>query len=321
MSYEILYARKFIRLSDDTIIPLILSGSSNCTMFENGREIGERHWWILGGLLGKKEEDLFEWAQRYISKERETEWFKEGSQWITGTDIFRVLKNSVKRASTIEEILEANPLIHLSASISICDSSKNWGEKGYERREAEYSSLRTTKEIEKWVREVRKIEVEKKEEERVYFNMSFSTIKQLKPNVISKSLTGPVICCVRRGSYITEYNERSYTYNSRIEDALIFESVEAFRKSGLSERIHGYRLISGNIKPKNFAVEVSDGPWEGYYIQKLTAHRVYFTRQLDFAKKFEKEKDALAYIEKKLKSRISNMKEFKVKTVKESETR
>ena len=79
MSYEILYSRQFVSLGNGTYIPMILSGSSNCTMFRYGREILERHWWPLGqgNSLGKTEEQLIAWMEKQIENQRpDADWFK-----------------------------------------------------------------------------------------------------------------------------------------------------------------------------------------------------------------------------------------------------
>lgn len=309
MSYEILYAKKFIRLPNNSFIPLILSGSNNCSMFVNGKEIRERHWWILGKLIAKKEKDMIEWICNFDCDE----WFKVGSNWISGqNDMIKFIKNSCKNASTIEEILEANRFVSFSASISIYDSTKSYGEKGWERRVNE-KYLKTTDEIMEWIKEGKEIERNLKENESLYWNMEFSTIKPLKSNSVSKSLTGPVICSPKRGWYISEYTDRGYTYCSDIEKAIIFESVESFKESGLAERIHGgYKLINGVVKPKPYVIYVTDGFYSGYFVSRLTKGILHFSSTFENAKKFEREKEALKYIESKLQGRFRSANDFRV---------
>ena len=316
MSYEILYAKKFIKLSDNTFIPLVLSGSNNCTTFVNGREVRERHWWVLGGLVKKTEEEICEWAKSCLSSSYSTEWFKSGSSWISGDDIFSFIKNSAKRASTIEEILEANPHVSLSVNLSIYDSTKNYGEKGY-RTDTPIRFPHTTPELEEWIEESIEYEKSLKENEKLYYNIEFSELKSLKSAAVSKSATGPVFCCPRKGYYLVDYDiaHNSYSYDKNPKKAIIFESAEAFRESGLWKLVRGYRLVSANIKPKNFVICVSGGSYSGRYVQKLTAHKVYFTSYSSAARRFEREKEALNYIEKKLKGRFDGAKEFCVKNV------
>lgn len=325
MSYEILYAKKFVKLSDGKLIPMVLSGSNNCTMFENGKEILERHWWVFGGLIAKTESEIAEWTKNCMGDRIDAEWWKSGSTWITGEDIFRFIKNSAKNASTIEEIKEANPFVSFSSYLSLYDSSKEWGEKGYETREL-HSYFHTTEEIEEWLKKAREREGEW-EKGKVYYHFEFSTIKPLKSNVVSKTLEGPVICSVKKGWYITDYKDNGYTYCGDIKQALVFENTEAFYATGLHKRINnnsrvnGYKLLSATLKEKekekNFYIKVTEGSRAGYFVRKLSSRSLYFSSSPEGAKKFEREKDALKYIEEKLKGRFSGAKEFAVRKVEE----
>ena len=316
MSYEILYAKKFIKLSDNTFIPLVLSGSSNCTMFVGGREIFERHWWVLGGLIGKSEEEMLNWAKS-LDYSNGTNWFKSGSDWIVGDDILRFFSNGVKRASAIEEILEANRGVTLSASVTVYDNTKEYGEKEYKRHEAERYSIKTTEELEEWIKEATAIEKGKKGNEQVYFNLEFSTIKPLKTNHVPKNIAGPVICSVQRGKYLTDYTDNGYSFCASIEKALVFASAEAFKDTGLATRISGYKLMSAEIKrrKKDFFIAVTKGSRAGYLVKKLSSRSLYFTGYPEAAKRFEREKDAADYIEKKLKGRFNGAEEFEIRKI------
>lgn len=46
MSYSIIYGRQFVKTTKG-IIPMILSGSNNCTEFIQGREVLERNWYPM----------------------------------------------------------------------------------------------------------------------------------------------------------------------------------------------------------------------------------------------------------------------------------
>lgn len=316
MSYEILYAKKFIKLPDNTFIPLVLSGSNNCSMFVNGREVAERHWWILGGLLGKTEEEMLGWAKS-LDYSNGCEWFKQGSDWLVGDDILHFLSNGAKRASTLEEVFEANRGVTLSASVSIYDNTKKYAEEGYQRNEAERYFIKTTEELMEWIKEARELKKGKKDNEQIYFNLEFSSLKPLKSNFVPKNIEGPVICSVTKGKYLTDYSDRSYSFCSRVEEAIVFEDTDAFMASGLAARIGGHKLMSASIKEKkkDFFIAVTDGSFAGYLIKKLSSRNVYFTSYPDTAKRFEREKEAQDYIEKKLKGRFKGAKEFEVRKV------
>ena len=322
MSYEIMYAKKFIKLSNGIVLPIVMSGSNNCTMFVGGQEIYERHWWAFAGLIGKTEDELMAWAKNYASEHNSSyEMFKEHSKWVTGNDLEKWMKNCISKASFIEDILPANPGVSFTTSLTLYDSSKKYGEKGYCTEDLK-KFIHTTEEIEEWLVEAEKKKEEWKGKGEVYFNFEFSTIKPLKVNSIPKNLSGPVICSPKKGHYITEYTDHGYSYCPDIKQAFVFESEEAFKASGLTKWLHGYHLASADKidkprKEKNFGIIVMDLTYRGSYVRKLSAHSLSFTRHPDEAKKFESEKEALRYIEINLKDRFPGINDFRVKYLKE----
>ena len=66
MSHEIAYDKQFIKVSDNQYVPMVLSGSNNCTEFTNGRERRARSWypWNLGNKLVFSKEELIEFNKK-----------------------------------------------------------------------------------------------------------------------------------------------------------------------------------------------------------------------------------------------------------------
>ena len=90
MSREIVYAKKFIKLSNGVVLPMLLTGSHNATMFVGfGRkEILERYWWPFFNFVDKTGDELILWAEKYVEGENPSyELFTENSKQITN-DIF-----------------------------------------------------------------------------------------------------------------------------------------------------------------------------------------------------------------------------------------
>jgi len=55
MSYEIIYNKQFVKVSETEFIPIILVGSNNCTEMSNrGRERRARGWWTFKYMLDGK---------------------------------------------------------------------------------------------------------------------------------------------------------------------------------------------------------------------------------------------------------------------------
>ena len=133
MSSEIIYGKQFVKLTDQLYVPMLLSGSSNCTEFNmsSGRTRRERHWgtWLFTkGLImttptmivKRIELMIKELVERYKDEETEEETLKnfgfhEAIRLRGGKnsakDFIALGKNGIKGALTIEEL--HNMHIHL----------------------------------------------------------------------------------------------------------------------------------------------------------------------------------------------------------------
>ena len=112
MSIEIMYGRQFVKLDDEHILPLTLSGSSNCTMFIGGREILEREWSCLinGRVIPGASVDEYRKAlEKLVSNNPNGEWFRRGGKMLSGKDILKWFDSGCKSAATIEEIRQKHP--------------------------------------------------------------------------------------------------------------------------------------------------------------------------------------------------------------------
>ena len=82
MSYEIIYDKQFIRVSEDKFVPMILTGSNNCYDYNNRRA---RSWWAynINGSVILTQNEMVEYAKsvrqgiidRNNSRERD-EWYE-----------------------------------------------------------------------------------------------------------------------------------------------------------------------------------------------------------------------------------------------------
>lgn len=121
MSSDIIYNKQFIKVSEDRFVPMILSGSSNCTEFVNGRERRERSWntykyMLRGGCVGTLAE-MLETAHEINNGNKDRENYNENQfGWfealnIKGTkttfnNFINLFKSGCKNAKTIEELRE-----------------------------------------------------------------------------------------------------------------------------------------------------------------------------------------------------------------------
>lgn len=313
MSYEILYGRQFIDLGDGRYIPLVLSGSNNCTMFRNGREVLERHWWPFGPQLGKfalTKQELFDWISERAQESPDGEWFMRSGKWLLGSDMPRWIESGIKSARTIDEMVTRTG--SLECYICIYNNEIPYGEKGHCRHE--YTEFaRSTEDLLKWLEIFDSVKSSKKENEEVYPSIAFMTLEPLKLGSKPKPNT-PVVCkCGKH--YLSQYEVGSgYTCSWDSDEAIIFDSEEDFRKKTAGLRIGNYRLIAPPKpkKDKAFVITVMDGPYAGEYVEKLSRSRLHFSRSSEYARRFTSEKEAERYIKERLEGRFSRAKEFAV---------
>ena len=323
MSYEILYGRQFIDLGNGRYIPMILSGSSNCTMFHDGREIRERYWWPFTSddLLAAPAEIMIEWAEEQASKGQDMEWFRRGSKWMHYSDIPTWMKSGIASARTLDEITTMVPYQSLRCSISIYDESKSYGEKGYHRDE-NLRYIRHTEELIEWLKEYEEMKENKKENERCYPTMSFSGIEPLGLGV-KRASDQPVICKIN-SRYLCDYHcgengRYSYTCSSDISEAMVFENAEDF-----AEKTKGmltfakYRLINANQKEKLYvvAIETVNSP-KTMYVKRKNPSKLSVSTSIKDAMRFTTEKAAQNYIDRVLVDNYPAVKTFRVEKIEE----
>jgi len=103
MSREKLYAKRPLRIGDK-IIPLVLCGASNCTMFVRGREVLEKDWWVTCPTKRVPLYDIDEYLQG-IPDDYE-EFFYIGNKAISSSAFKVSMKRAMLHALTLSEMQE-----------------------------------------------------------------------------------------------------------------------------------------------------------------------------------------------------------------------
>lgn len=298
MSYEICYGRQFIKIDEERTIPLILGGSSNCTMFVGRKEILERHWFPLFSAYNTNKENL-DYLKNKISSsaDYDGEWFKSGSRWIKNSNILKWYESGLKSAYTIEEIVRVT-----HQSLYCCAYLSHKTE--FKSTKAIDTYCKTTKEILDWLDAYKEYEkTYDKENYYCYMQMGFLGIEPLgmgKP--IADNI--PVVCKIGSG-YVSDISDKHLEYSKDKKQAVIFSSKEEFELRCLpwhwSDK---YTLVKADtvtkIKPITHYIISIEGSRKGYYVKKKTAHTVYFSYTQEYAKGFTSHREAERYIESKL---------------------
>ena len=225
MSIEIMYGRQFVKLDDEHILPLTLSGSSNCTMFINGREILEREWnCLINGIVipGAPVDEYRKALEKLVSNNPNGEWFRRGGKMLSGKDILKWFDSGCKSAATIEEIKQKYPQQSIKCSLMGHPKDKN----DYHSTMKFIKYCDTTEEIKEWLATYSNY---KDDEYDYYIHMGLLGIK---PVSMGKPLKENAPLIVKIGSrYLTDISEFSMTYCGDIKQAKVFANTEEFEKT------------------------------------------------------------------------------------------
>ena len=320
MSYEILYGQQFVDLGEGRVLPLILSGSNNCTMYHGGREIRERNWWCFGpdGPCSTKD-GLMKWIEESAAEKPDNEWFLRGGKWMLGSNMVKWMENSIKSARTIEDILHILPYQSLTCYVQVYDKTKSYSEAGYSKQ-IERAYPKTTEEIRAWIEKFKRIKEEKGEKEEIYASIEFSGIEPLKLGKKSASADGPVVC-KQKGRYLSEYKKTihgyTYTFSHDIAEAITFENEEDFREKTKELHLSNYRLVKAQQPQRNFVIKVHGGTRDGYYVEKISTRHLFFTRTSKSGRRFASAGEAMTYIAERLEGRFPSCGRFVVEKIEE----
>ena len=291
MSYEIVYGKQFIK-TKDYIIPVVLMGSNNCTMYYGGREIIDRSWNVLSNnLFALTEQELKNEIQKWLGSKYQ-EHFKCNGKWVDDKGLVNFINTGIKKALTIEQIKESTGY-STKCYLSI------WNE---DNRTTENMQLISKNEdFEKWILDAKERYNNKQENEKVYFCIEWNTIKPLK--AYNQDIKGKVLAKYKN-RYVSSFDKGLHIETQK-EKAYIFDSIEQ-SKELLKDWEHlqlRYVKYTKNTpsKERNFAIKYNCN-YGNYYMQKHTKTKIYHTTNKDNIKqKFATIEKAKEFIENTLK--------------------
>lgn len=300
MGYEIVYDRTFIKTTRG-IIPMILHGSNNVTEMIRGKEVLQRYWSCYNDALvefpeNKLHQSLVELFGDTL-KDNRYELFKWHSKWLYGNQLESWFQAGVRSAATIEEIQKEN----YGASICL----QVMGVKPHEFNSVLHSFqlMQTTEELEQALDESRAlVERERKEGRDAYLHLFFLGRKPLRKPKRTKINEPCLIKC--EYGYFGEYDVKyGFTYYLDPQKAHIFtneEEATGVIGKWLHQRRTPYRVVKAStvLKEKPYVLYVESGFYAGLFVQKRTSTRIYFTKDVDRAWRFDSIKKANQAVEK-----------------------
>lgn len=300
MSYEIVYDRLFIK-SAAGFTPLILSGSNNC--YEprwNGRERRAREWGPIWGKPAMSEEEMLERVKISCEKSWQQH-FKRNGKWVNDAGFYRFVRNGVKNALTMEEIMDCSPFSPLQCSVIIHGRDDDFRTPLVELK----ASIRTSEELVKWIEAAQQRMKACAEDESAYCKMGFLSRDPLKLPAPS-TLVGPVVACYGK-NYIVKTSTQGISHSPYVWEALVFDSVDA-AKAQIPFTFHArlrFCCAEAVLARQNWTCGIQlDSASSSSFVLRLTRSSLRTTHQPEYAKRFPSEKEAQKYIEKMLQPRL-----------------
>lgn len=301
MSYDICYDRCFIK-SGLGITPMWLVGSNNCTESVYGadgrwHERRERHWSPLCNMAGVSEEELMAKARSYVPS-RYNEHFMRGGKWVDDLGWLRFVENGIKKAVTIEQIVRQkhNCGIVCEVSVWLYDEAKGYHDKNWCELQ---TTVHSTAEYDEWLAKAKDRVSHPKEHEDAWFVVRINYNEPIRITPEPGELKGKV-AAKYGNNYIVGVGVHGVTYCKRVDNALVWDSLEEAKKSleGCSLDI---QYISGDAvlakKRWKWAIRAASGGYEGYYVKQRTSKRLRFDHEEKYAKRFPSKAAAERYIQ------------------------
>lgn len=283
MSYDICYDRCFLK-SALGITPMWLVGSSNCTESVYGmdgkwHERLERHWSPLCNLAGVSEKELMEKAYSYVPSHY-NQHFKRGGKWVDDAGWIRFVENGIKKAVTVEQLLKFSGRTQMYCRLHVWVKDDSH----YELQ----TWVSTTAEFDEWLRQAKELKSGRNDEWGPWFCIDMGMNEPLHIGNSEPKLPGRV-AVKYKNNYIVGVDVHGISYCKRVEQALIFDSLEEAKKACEGRGLQ-VQYVDGDAvaarKEWSWAVRVASGVHEGSYIEKKTASSIRLERDTKYAKRF-----------------------------------
>lgn len=260
MSYEIVYARQFIK-TPKGIIPLVLCGSNNCTEFRYGRERREREWGTMFDFFFTKplyeESEIKTIVDDICEKYKENnQWFVFRNKWVYNKELQTFYKNGAKKALTLEEIITNSNISYVRCHVAGRNHNFSYPEENYFISELE-QDITSTPELLKWIEKATQLEgtLNQQEKINVFINICFpynDPIKFHKNLMATYNFKDDELVYGKIGKhYITLIDENGWRSASPKKPEALILPFKEFKLS-LLKRDYGSRLTIHKYTEKEF---------------------------------------------------------------------
>lgn len=282
MSYEIMYNWQFLR-SAEGISPVILTGSNNVTTTHwspSGRSVERcaREWWCLFNQVGMSEDEFFGQIKAMTGKPFQEHW-KKGGKWVDDAALVRWAKKAVEEAASIEDIL----LLNRPSSLCVEGYVSVWPKKGEDGWSKKFvsRSIRTTEELDDWIRDARTVMEKARDEGRDVFPIIRFSREEF---IHYKPLPEKII--LKRGKAYIKNIELKNGFVHGVSFTPYAKEAEVFARDEYFDMLrHNNCAMLCDVRP--FSAEVAQYPYDAaIMITRLDTGKHEFVSKLGKAKLF-----------------------------------
>ena len=251
MSYDIVYARQFIRTKEDRFVPLILIGSNNLTTTtygSNGRnyERRVRNWeplfaWGSNSRIDLSVEEILSELQKLLNSTGES-YFEYKGREVGKKNFKRFIENCIKEAKTIEELVELNAGVEVPLDGMVVSRKKS--DAGFKTTTSHYASVRSSEDLSHFLESAWSAVQKEMEESHCYIQLRFQGDDPVpyKKKVYKKPQERPkkyfVVRYLGDGRYVKRVSPRTMKLTYHEEGAVFFRT-----KSSAEKYIEDKRLV------------------------------------------------------------------------------
>ena len=262
MSYSIEYNSIFIK-SRQGITPIILMGDNNVWSCDGRRR--ERSWSCWCNFCGASAKQLQEKVDSMLG---ESELWMKNGRWVDGEAAVRWIRNGIKKASSMEDILKWNHLGCATCYLTEYESGT------YKSHRVLHLYCKTNEEFDHWLDAV--ANYRQIHSKNIYATVSFDREDIRQPT----ELTGPVIL-KQKSMYVSDFSMRdgkadSVCMEQDISKAKVFASMDDIPNLSCFGTFHPIKAKA--ISAHQFYLEILNGPYTGYFVRKVTSKQVFIAR-------------------------------------------
>lgn len=296
MSYSIMYDRQFIK-SSQGITPCVLAGDNNVWTGSGKYERRARDWSVIGNQLAMSEKELLALAESWTGGQYQEHWMQNG-KWVDDAGLMRWMKNGIKNAATIEEIISVNRFHSINCFLSV------WTKEDHKIELDVYAKDNT--EFDAWIEQANSRIAELKSQKNSVFPVvriksEFSNNKLQHPKP-ADAITPETVILKRGQLYLESFERnkdgkiRTASWSHYIKEALElpYNEAIAYMKEGFEWGNKTVKIVDAATKqlPYNAVIKIIGESYNGHFVRKITARKISFSTTPDGAMHYRDKKAA-----------------------------